>query len=162
MPENAALVEDQLRRALGDGLLTAVPMRLHTTLRIGGPADFFFTARAPERLADALRAGHALGLPVHLVGGGSNLLVSDAGLRGLVIRNACEKVEFDGPVVRAGAGADFLELIQACRERSLAGLAFAAGIPGTVGGAVYGNAGCYGLDIGSLVVDCTHVTPDGA
>ena len=162
MPHDAAILEERLRRTLGDGLLVAVPMRLHTTFRIGGPADFFFTARTPERLVAALRAGHEAGLPVHLIGGGSNLLVSDSGLHGLVIRNACEQLEFDGATVRVGCGADFLELILACRERSLAGLGFAAGIPGTVGGALCGNAGCYGRDIGSFVVDCTHVTPDGA
>ncbi len=110
----------------------------------------------------ALRVGHELGLPVFLLGGGSNLLVSDAGLRGLVVRNACEEVEFEGAVARVGCGADLLGFIERCRDRSLAGLEFAAGIPGTVGGALYGNAGCYGRDIGSQVIDCTHATPDGA
>jgi UDP-N-acetylmuramate dehydrogenase len=155
-------LEERLRRALGDGLRTAEPMRLHTTFRIGGPADFFHVARDPGRLVAALQAGHELGLPVCLLGGGSNLLVSDAGLRGLVVRNACEEVEFEGTVARAGCGTDFLGFIERCRDRSLAGLEFAAGIPGTLGGALYGNAGCYGRDIGSHVIDCTHVTLDGA
>jgi UDP-N-acetylmuramate dehydrogenase len=137
-------------------------MSLHTTFRIGGPADFYVVAREPERLVGALRAGRELGLPVFLLGGGSNLLVSDAGLRGLVVRNACDRIEFEGTVARVESGADFLEFIGRCRDHSLAGLEFAAGVPGTIGGALHGNAGCYGRDIGSHVIDCTHVTPDGA
>jgi UDP-N-acetylmuramate dehydrogenase len=162
MADSATNLEERLRRTLGEGLRTAEPLRLHTTFRIGGPADFFYDARTPESLVTALRAGHELGLPVFLLGGGSNLLVSDAGLRGLVVRNACEEIEFDGAVTRVGCGADFLGFIERCRDRSLAGLEFAAGIPGTIGGALYGNAGCYGHDIGSHVIDCTHATPDGA
>ena len=162
MVEPAPNLEQRLRRALGDGLRMAEPMRLHTTFRIGGPADFFYAAREPGSLVAALRAGHELGLPVFLVGGGSNLLVSDAGLRGLVVRNSCEEVEFEGTVARAGCGADFLGFIERCRDRSLAGLEFATGIPGTLGGALHGNAGCYGRDIGSHVIDCTHASLDGA
>jgi UDP-N-acetylmuramate dehydrogenase len=151
-----------LRRVLGDDLLTDEPLRQHTTFRIGGPADHFIAAGTPETLVAALRAAHALELPVHLIGGGSNLLVSDAGLRGLVVRNACEHVEFEGTVAHVGCGADYLEFIERCCERSLAGLAYAAGIPGSVGGALYGNAGCYGQDIGSRVIECTVASPDGA
>jgi UDP-N-acetylmuramate dehydrogenase len=155
-------VEDRLRDALGPGLLAREPMRHHTTLRIGGPADLFFVAKTPDQVVTALKAAHEAGLPVTLIGGGSNLLVSDDGLRGLVIRNACEQVEFDGSAVHVEAGADLLELIQRCRDRGLAGLEFAAGIPGSVGGAIAGNAGCYGRDIGGLVIECTHVAPDGS
>ncbi len=152
----------KLRSAIGDGLLTDEPLRQHTTFRIGGPADFFIAARTTDVLVAALRAAHELGLPVHLIGGGSNLLVSDDGLRGLVIRNACDAVTFDGTVVHAECGADYHELILRCRERGLAGLAYAAGIPGSVGGALYGNAGCYGQDVGSRTIECTVATLDGA
>ncbi len=162
MTDPAPNLEARLRHALGEGLRTAEPLRLHTTLRIGGPADFFYAARSPERLVTALQVGHELGLPVFVLGGGSNLLVSDAGVRGLVVRNACDEVEFEGTMARVGCGADFLGFIERCRDRSLAGLEFAAGIPGTIGGALYGNAGCYGQDLGSRVIDCTHATPDGA
>lgn len=162
MADSATNLQERLQQALGEGLRTAEPLRLHTTFRIGGPADFFYVARRPERLVAALRAGHELALPVFLLGGGSNLLVSDDGFRGLVVRNACEQVEFEGTVAHVGCGADFLGFIERCRDRSLAGLEFAAGIPGTIGGALYGNAGCYGRDIGSHVIDCTHATPDGA
>jgi UDP-N-acetylmuramate dehydrogenase len=91
MADHATNLEELLRRALGDGLRMAEPMRMHTTFRIGGPADFFYDARTPERLVAALCVGRELGLPVFLLGGGSNLLVSDARLRGLVVRNACAR-----------------------------------------------------------------------
>ena len=162
MPARTASPEDRLRKVLGDDLLTQEPLRLHTTFRIGGPADYFFAARTPDSLVQALRAAHAIGLPVFLLGGGSNLLVSDQGFRGLVVHNACEAIEFDGTAAHVECGADFLEFIYQCRDHGLAGLEFAAGIPGSVGGAIAGNAGCYGKDIGSLTIECTHVTFDGA
>jgi UDP-N-acetylmuramate dehydrogenase len=155
-------VHAHLRRALGDALLVDEPLRHHTTFQIGGPADFFVAPKTPELLVAALRAAHECELPVHLIGGGSNLLVSDDGLRGLVVRNDCGTVEFDGTAVHVGCGADYLEFILRCRERGLAGLAYAAGIPGSVGGAIYGNAGCYGQDIGARVLECSIATLDGA
>lgn len=162
MPPRVASTEEKLRKQLGEALLTDESMRLHTTFRIGGPADFFFSARTPDQLVAGLRAAHALDLPVFLLGGGSNLLVSDEGIRGLVLHNACEAIEFDGTVAHVECGADFLGLIYQCRDRELAGIEFAAGVPGSVGGAIYGNAGCYGQDIGSITIECTHATLDGS
>jgi UDP-N-acetylmuramate dehydrogenase len=161
MPRSQRSIEDRLHDALGDGLLTQEPLRHHTTFRIGGPADFYFAAPTEEKLVGALAVAMALGLPVFLLGGGSNLLVSDEGFRGLVIRNAIETIEFDGTAAHVGCGADFLEFICRSRDQDLSGLEFAAGIPGSVGGALYGNAGCYGQDIGTFTIECTHVAPDG-
>ena len=161
MPTRQTSIEEKLRRALGGGLLTQEPLKHHTTFRIGGPADYYFAARTPDQLVTALRTADDLGVPSFLLGGGSNLLVSDGGFRGLVVRNAIDAIEFDGSAAHVGCGADFLDLIYRCRDRDLSGLEFAAGIPGSVGGALYGNAGCYGQDIGSFVIECTHVTPDG-
>lgn len=158
----ATTIEDRLRQRLGDGLLTQEPLRHHTTLRIGGPADFYFAAHTSSHLVEALEAAHDLDLPLFLLGGGSNALVSDEGFRGLVVRNAIEGVEFDGTAAQVGCGTDFLELIYECRDRALAGLEFAAGIPGSVGGALYGNAGCYGQDIGSFAIECTVASLDGS
>lgn len=162
MVQRVATAEERLRKALGDSLLTNEPLRHHTTFRIGGPADFFFAARTPDELVSALRIAHEIEMPAFLLGGGSNLLVSDEGFRGIVIRNACDSVEFDATVAHVGCGADFLDFILQCRDRELAGLEFAAGIPGSVGGALYGNAGCYGKDIGSFTIECTIATLDGA
>jgi UDP-N-acetylmuramate dehydrogenase len=161
MPTRQTSVEEKLRRVLGDSLLTQEPLKHHTTFRIGGPADFYFAAQTPDQLVAALRIAAEIGLPTFLLGGGSNLLVSDSGFRGLVVRNAIDAIEFDGTAAHVGCGADFLDLIYRCRDRELSGLEFAAGIPGSVGGALYGNAGCYGQDIGSFTIECTHVTPDG-
>jgi len=155
-------LDDRLRKVCGNALLTNEPLRQHTTFRIGGPADWFVSARTPDQMAAALRVAHETGVPVFLLGGGSNLLVSDEGFRGIVIHNAIETLEFDGAAVHVGCGHDFLALIRACRERSLAGLEFAAGIPGSVGGALYGNAGCYGKDIGSYTIEVSVATMDGA
>ena len=162
MITSTSSAEQRLRRSLGEGLLTREPLRHHTTFRIGGPADFYFAARTADQLVAALKTAHELGVPVFLLGGGSNLLVSDDGFRGLVLRNAIEDVEFDGTAAQVGAGVDFLEFIYQCRDRALAGLEFAAGIPGSIGGAMYGNAGCYGQDIGSITIECTHASLDGA
>jgi UDP-N-acetylmuramate dehydrogenase len=162
MPLRTPDLGERLRAALGDELREREPMRLHTTFRVGGPADWFLAARTPEQMVAALRIAHELGLPCFVLGGGSNLLVSDTGIRGLVVRNAIEDITFDGTHARVGCGADYLTFVQATAAQGLAGFAYAAGIPGSVGGAIFGNAGCYGQDIGSRVVECTVATPDGA
>jgi UDP-N-acetylmuramate dehydrogenase len=154
-------IGDRLRAGLGEGLREQEPLRHHTTFRIGGPADWFLAARTQDQLVRALRTATELSLPSFLLGGGSNLLVSDEGFRGLVVKNAVDDVEFDGTTARVGCGADYLTFIQMCSERGLAGLAYAAGIPGSVGGAIYGNAGCYGQDIGSRTLECTVCTLEG-
>jgi UDP-N-acetylmuramate dehydrogenase len=153
---------ERLRAALGEDLREQEPLKHHTTFRVGGPADWFLAARTPDQLVTALRVAAELGVPSFLLGGGSNLLVSDEGFRGLVVRNAIEDISFDGTTAHVGCGADYLGFIERCREESLAGLAYAAGIPGSVGGAIYGNAGCYGQDIGSRVLECTVCMPDGS
>jgi UDP-N-acetylmuramate dehydrogenase len=140
---------------LGDRLVADEPMKRHTTLQIGGPADWYVDARSDEDVERALTAAAEVGLPVFVLGGGSNLLVSDQGFRGLVVHVACDRVDFegDGTVARIESGRDFLEFIEQCRDRSLSALEFAAGVPGDIGGAVHGNAGCYGHSIGEFVID---------
>ena len=154
--------EAAMRSAFGvDRLRSRVALAPLTTFKVGGPADWFLAARTQDQLARALRAATELSLPSFLLGGGSNLLVSDEGFRGLVVKNAIDDVEFEGTTARVGCGADYLTFIQLCRDRGLAGLAYAAGIPGSVGGAIYGNAGCYGQDIGSRTLECTVCTLEG-
>src|SRR5262249_20537553 len=158
----ATTIEDRLRKLLGDDLPTQEPLRHHTTPPIGRPPHLHPTARSNGQLVEALKAAHELELPHFLLGGGSNALVADEGFRGLVVRNAIEGIEFDGTAAQVGCGTDFLELIYARRDRGLSGLEFAAGIPGSIGGAIYGNAGCYGQDIGSFTIECTHTSLDGS
>ncbi len=154
-PAAPAQVQKLLSERLGKRLRTAEPMRRHTTLQSGGPADWYFDARTAEDVEVALTAAAEAALPVFVLGGGSNLLVSDEGFRGLVLHVACDQVEFeDGDAVaRVESGRDFLEFIELCRDRSLSALEFAAGVPGDIGGAVHGNAGCYGHSIGEFVID---------
>ncbi len=139
-----------------------VPLREYTTLRIGGPARYFCAVRSARELGAALAAARAEGLEVLVLGGGSNLLVLDGGIDGLVIHNRMEGLDIDGTRVRAASGESFGRLIERLADAGLAGLGFAAGVPGTVGGAVRGNAGCYGQAIGDVVEAVELVRPDGS
>jgi UDP-N-acetylmuramate dehydrogenase len=140
------------------------PMKRHTTLQIGGPADYFYEAKHGEDVTRALAAAAEAELPVFVLGGGSNLLVSDEGFRGLVLHVACDNVSFndDATVATVEAGKDFLEFIYMCRDRERAALEFAAGVPGDIGGAIHGNAGCYGHSISEFVLDGILAPKDGS
>lgn len=137
-------------------------MARHTTLQIGGPADALVEARTPQAVRGALAAAKRVGIPAFVLGGGSNLLVSDEGWRGVVVHVAVEDVTFKGEHAVVGAGKNFLEFILDCRDRSLSALEFASGVPGDIGGAMYGNAGCYGKSIGEFVIDAVVCKPDGS
>ena len=125
----------------------------HTSFGIGGPADYFLVPDSALRLAEIMETCRNEGIPLTLIGDGTNVLVSDAGIRGAVATtkrmNSFEMDEGGG--VTALAGARLSQLAEAAWSRSLQGLEFAAGIPGTLGGAVYMNAGAYGGEIGRLV-----------
>jgi UDP-N-acetylmuramate dehydrogenase len=118
-----------------------VPLAPYTTFKIGGPADVLYRARTPDELAQAILAARELEVPFFLLGMGANILVSDKGVRGLVIKNEVEGIEFlDDARVRAGSGARiYHELIQATVARGLGGLHHFVGIPSTVGGAIWQN-----------------------
>ncbi len=131
----------------GDRIKKNEPLSRHTTYRLGGPADFYFAAKTPEEAAEALAVAKEDGLEVFIMGGGSNILVSDAGFRGLVVSYAARTVTVEGDRVAADAGAIFFSMVKASIEAGLTGLEWASGIPGTVGGAIRGNAGAYGGEI---------------
>ncbi len=140
------------------------PMSRHTTFRIGGPAEFFLQPTSEEQLVCLYKAAGELGLPVHLLGNGSNLLVSDAGVKGVVfcLGPAFSGVELIGEnTVRAKAGSTLAQLCRFAQEHSLTGLEFAYGIPASVGGAVYMNAGAYGGEIRDALLCARHITPEG-
>jgi UDP-N-acetylmuramate dehydrogenase len=151
---------EALARAL-PGVRRDVPLAPYTTFRIGGPADLFVEAHARDALAEAVRAARGHGVPYFVLAGGSNLLVDDRGVRGLVIRNVASEVRRDGHRLTVGSGLPLADLLEAAAAESLAGLEFAAGIPGSVGGAVYGNAGAYGKAMEDVLVAATLLTPDG-
>ena len=136
------------------------PMREHTTFRIGGPAKLFATVNE-EQLALLIRKAEELYIPYIVVGNGSNLLVSDAGYPGLIIKIADAPVRMlDTCTLEASAGTSLARLAVAAAEAGLTGLEFAHGIPGTVGGAVMMNAGAYDGQISDVLVSsCCY---DGA
>lgn len=129
------------------------PLSKHTTARIGGPADLLIEVRTTDELIAVAQRADDMGLPYLVLGGGANVLVSDAGVRGLVIINRAREIKFN---VRGGkarvevdSGVMLTTLARDCIERGLAGMEWAISVPGTVGGGVVGNAGAHGADIAS-------------
>jgi UDP-N-acetylmuramate dehydrogenase len=142
----------------------AEPLAPHTWLQLGGPAEYFAEPSSIDELAGLLRRCRQENMPVRLLGGGSNILVLDEGVPGMVIRltdPSFAKVEIQGNVVKAGAGAKLGHLISTTVGEGLAGLETLVGIPGTVGGALHGNAGGRGGDIGQWTCHATVMTASG-
>jgi UDP-N-acetylmuramate dehydrogenase len=135
----------------------------HTSFGIGGPAALFTVAGSTAGLSAALGAAATAGVETLLLGSGTNLLVSDDGFPGLALRLDLGGITIDRDAGRivAGAGVPAAELVERCVAAGLAGLEFAAGLPGTVGGAIAGNAGCFGSCFGDRLVRATIVTRDG-
>ena len=133
-----------------DQIVPNEPLCRHTTLRVGGPAELFLYARDRDTLAEAAALGQKLELPILLLGEGSNVCITDSGIPGLTIRNACRGVDI-GPTTLAECGCNFMRLFLLTMRSSLSGLEFAVGIPGTVGGALVSNAGAYRSNICDLV-----------
>ena len=140
-----------LRQTFAEGLLENVPLARYTAARIGGPADFLIIASSVDQLSDIARTLWDLDIPYRVLGGGSNILVSDRGVRGVVMLNRAREVWFredsEGPKVEAESGVMLGVVTRRSVERGWSGLEWAANIPGTIGGAVVGNAGAYGDDI---------------
>jgi UDP-N-acetylmuramate dehydrogenase len=143
----AAPVLDQEQLVIKRG----APVAPYTTFGIGGPADVLAEVYTEKALQEVVRSAIDSGMRWLLIGGGSNLLVGDTGFRGLVIVNRIEHLHVEGTRIHAGAGCDLGEVVEAARERSLSGLEFAIDIPGTVGGAIRGNAGAFGRSVGEIV-----------
>lgn len=140
------------------------PLAQHTWLQVGGPAQYLLEPRHPEELVQVLRCCHEEQIPVRVLGGGSNILVRDEGVSGVVLRLAgepFERIEIDGTTVRAGAAAPLSQLLSRSIKAELAGLEVLAGIPGTVGGALRGNAGGRSGDIGQFVKSVKVLTNKG-
>jgi UDP-N-acetylmuramate dehydrogenase len=132
-----------------------------TTLKIGGPADWYFPAHTPDELAEAMQCAREGGIAVTFLGDGSNVLISDLGIRGLVIHNRAQEIERRGNNLYAQSGALLGDLVNRSRTEALTGLEFAAGIYGSVGGAVFGNAGAYGKAMADILLTATVLTRDG-
>lgn len=155
--------EQELRAAFGDRMRCRAPLAPFTTFRVGGPADWLVEARTSAEVLQALRAAARHGIPLTLLGGGSNVVVADAGVRGLVVRvHGGEIVAEGADRVRAEAGVTMNGLVRWTIARGLAGLEAWAGTPGTVGGAVHGNAHFQGRLVGGLVRSVRLATRAGA
>lgn len=146
-PEDIA---NALPEALRSRLRCNVALATYTSLLVGGPADVLLTVRSAEELAEAVCAAQRTGMPWFLLGGGSNLCIADAGIRGLVIHNRAAELTKDG-VWRVATGHDLRALFLRAAADGFGGLEFAVGIPGTVGGALVSNAGAYRRSIEPLV-----------
>jgi UDP-N-acetylmuramate dehydrogenase len=158
----SAEVDRELTALFGDRVRQAAPLAPLTTFKVGGTADWLIDARSEEELRAALAIAEGGGQPVTILGGGSNVLVSDAGVRGLVIRVRPMAISQPAPDrVRADAGLTINGLVRWTIGRGIAGLEAWAGTPGTVGGAIYGNAHFGGRNIGDLVAAVRLVSPQG-
>jgi len=141
----------QLKERL-PSLIENEPMQKHTTFHIGGPARTYFVATTSDEAVRAVEAAQELQIPWYVSGGGTNLLVADAGYEGLLIQMTNRVCTIDGLTVHAESGTIFTLLARQTVEAGLSGLEWASGVPGTIGGAIYGNAGCYGGEIGDVII----------
>ncbi len=138
------------------------PMSRHTTFKIGGSADIFVKVKDEDELKLVLSLACEYNTPYFILGKGSNLLVSDQGIEGIVISlDGIDNIEIYDDTVVCGAGASLRSLCVAAQKASLSGLEFAYGIPGTVGGALYMNAGAYGGEMSQVVVSATAIDSKG-
>lgn len=139
------------------------PMDRYTTFRVGGPADLLVVPETQEEVCSLLREVHRQNVPLTVIGNGSNLLVLDKGVRGIVLKlgNALQGLTVNGSTIKVEAGVLLSRLASAAAEGGLAGLEFASGIPGSLGGAVLMNAGAYGGEIGDLVRQVKVVSREG-
>ena len=159
------IIEQQLRRAVDPcRLKIREPLSLHTTFRIGGPADYLVLPASPQEVAAVLGIARKCSLPVTILGNGSNVLVLDKGVRGVVIKigEDMAALERSGTGIRAGAGALLADVSRFAADAQLTGLEFAVGIPGSIGGAVFMNAGAYEGEMCNVVEGATGVCTDGS
>ena len=155
---------DELYARFGDKVKENVALAPYTSARIGGPADVFITAETAVELAHIVKFLWKQEVPFTLLGGGSNVLVSDKGVRGVVVMNRAKAVKFhagDQPSVTVESGVVFSNLANRSAAKGLAGLEWAATVPGTVGGAVYGNAGAFGGDMAGNLISAEMLTAHG-
>ena len=152
---------DALATALGQRARRDEPLAHHTRLGVGGPADLLVVCESVDEVVEAVGLARRHGVEWRVLGSGCNVLVADSGVRGLVIVNRAAGIEFDGVVARAEAGALLATLAREAAAHDLAGLEWAAGLPGTVGGAVVGNAGAFEGNVAGTLRSATVLGPGG-
>lgn len=141
------------------------PMKKHTSFKIGGTADYFFKATTLEELQNIIKFAKIKELPITIIGNGSNLLVTDKGIRGLVIKIDIKKLKIEKKdefaVIEVGAGNKLMALATKMKDEELSGLEGLSGIPGSVGGAIVMNAGAYGKEMKDVVLSTTCMDKNG-
>lgn len=145
-------------------ILINEPLANHTTWKIGGPADVLVQPESKEALISCMRLVYQYHIPYFIIGRGSNLLVKDRGIRGVVVKlgEGLDYLHIKNELVTAGAGYSFIKLATMVGKEGLTGLEFAGGIPGTVGGAVYMNAGAHGSDVSRVLQTAEIIFEDGS
>jgi len=137
------------------------PMSRHTSLHVGGPADSFVRVASEDDLRGAVAVTRQHELPIFVLGGGTNLLVADRGIRGVVIENAWSEATVDGETVTAASGTPTAHVAAVAARGGLLGLEWMATVPGTVGGAVHGNAGAFGTETADVILDAELMDLNG-
>jgi len=161
LPEYQSFHEQFIERT-GGSLSFAVQLADFSSFKIGGKADSFFEAASLNELVEAIRVARLNSIPYYVVGGGFNLLFDDLGFRGLIIKNSVEGVDMSGgDRITVKTGTSLKDMLGFCARKGLAGFEFLAGIPGTVGGAVFGNAGAFGESIGSYLIEAVILNKNG-
>ncbi|MBE2201315.1 MAG: UDP-N-acetylmuramate dehydrogenase [Anaerolinea sp.] len=156
-------VVERFRDLFGEQFQISAPLARYTSARVGGPAEMFVVVNHALELQTAVELAYAQHIPYFILGGGSNILVSDAGIRGLVILNKARAVQFRhtgaSVVCTAESGMNLSSLARQCIGKGLGGLEWAVNVPGTVGGAVVGNSGAHGGDVNSNLLAATVWEP---
>ena len=159
--------ERQMRIVLGDRLKIDEPLNAYTTFRIGGPADFLATVNSTDELITIVTIAREVGIPWRILGRGSNLLVADRGARGLVVRNAANRIQFprepiESPcTVVVDAGVSCARLASQAARAGLGGVEFLVSIPGTIGGAIVQDAGAHGSEIVNVLQKAEYLDAEG-
>jgi len=141
------------------GVTEKEPLASRTSFGIGGPADFFVEPGRADGIEKAIEGSRERGIPYFLLGAGTNLLVADAGVEGLVVRVATREHHIEGTRITAAAGLKMMRLARIAADANLRGFEFAIGVPGSVGGAVYQNAGCWGKEMREVLVEACGFMP---
>ncbi len=141
------------------GVREKEPLASCTSFGIGGPADFFLEPGKAEGIEKVLEGSRERGIPYFLLGAGTNLLIADAGIEGLVLRVVTREHHIDGTRITAAAGLKMMRLARIAADANLRGFEFAIGVPGSVGGAVYQNAGCWGKEMREVLVEACGFMP---
>lgn len=159
-----SMIIQRLQKIVGEAcVLVDEPMSAHTTFRVGGPADYFVTVKDAHEIGEILKLCKEMDIPFFLLGNGSNLLVGDQGCRGIVVQTQKDMgiIRVEGTKIRAGAGALLSKIGAEALANGLTGFEFAAGIPGTLGGACVMNAGAYGGEMKDILAEVTVLTAEG-